>query len=53
MHVSQTLLWNPRGPIEQGNLNTCAEIKLCLFLFIPAQKVVCCETEAFCTVGIN
>ena len=38
--------WNPRGAVEQGNPNTCAEVKLCLFfIFNPAQKIVCCETE--------
>ena len=34
LQMSQTLLLNPRGPIEQGNPNTCAEVKLCLFLHL-------------------
>ena len=46
-YVSQTLLWNPRGSIEQGNPNTCAEVKLCLFFKIPVQEVACCETKTF------
>ena len=29
-----TLLGNPKGPVEVGNLNICAEVKLCLFLFM-------------------
>ena len=29
----QTLLGNSKGPVEQGNPNTCAEVKLCLFFF--------------------
>ena len=32
------LLENLKGPIELGNPNTCAEVKLCIILFIPAQK---------------
>ena len=27
----QTLLGNSQVPVEQGNPNTCAEVKLCLF----------------------
>ena len=46
--VSQILLGNPRGPVEQANPNTCSEVKLFLFfLFILTQEVVCCQTEAF------
>ena len=43
----QTLLGNSKGPVEQGNRNTCAEVKLCLFLFLSVQEIVCRETEAF------
>ena len=28
--MSQTLFGNPKGPVELGNPNTCAETKLCL-----------------------
>ena len=28
--LSQTLFGNPKGPVELGNPNTCAETKLCL-----------------------
>ena len=27
----QTFLGNLKGPVELGNPNTCAEVKLCLF----------------------
>ena len=36
--VSQILLENPKGPVKQGNLNTCVEGKLCLF-FIYSGSV--------------
>ena len=37
--MSQTLFGNPKGPVELGNPNTCAEIKLCLnFLFFQLKK---------------
>ena len=39
------LLENPKRPVEPGNLNTCAETKLCLFLFMPALEIVCRETK--------
>ena len=40
------MFWNPKGLVEQGNPNTCAETKLCLILFfIPAQGVVCYEPQ--------
>ena len=29
-YMSQTLFGNPKGPVELGNPNTCAETKLCL-----------------------
>ena len=39
--MSQTLFGNPKGPVELGNPNTCAETKLVSkFYFIPAQEVV-------------
>ena len=35
-------------PVEVGNPNTCAEVKLCLFLFMPALKIIKnSETELF------
>ena len=43
-HVT-ALLGNPKGPVELGHPNTCAEVKLCLFLFIPAQEIVCSEVK--------
>ena len=33
--LSQTLFGNPKGPVELGNPNTCAETKLCLILLYP------------------
>ena len=42
-----TLLKNPKGPVELGNPNTCAEVKLYLFLFTSALKIVCRETKVF------
>ena len=47
MQLLQNLFGNPKGPLELGNPNTCAETKLCLNLFISAQEVVCYEPEAF------
>ena len=38
MLVSQTLLANPKGPVEQGNPNTCAETKLCPILFYSGSR---------------
>ena len=35
---SQTLFGNPKGPVDQGNPNTCAETKLCLILFLFRLK---------------
>ena len=36
---------NPKRLVELGNPNTCAELKLCLFLLTSAPEKVCCETE--------
>ena len=37
--VSQTLFGNPKGPVELGNPNTCAETKLCLnFILFRLKK---------------
>ena len=36
--MSQTLLGNPRGPVEQGNSNTLTEVKLCLFFYLFQLK---------------
>ena len=38
-----TLLGNPEGPVKLGNPNNYNKVKLCLFLFIPAQEIVCRE----------
>ena len=41
-----TLLGNLKRPVELVNPNTSDEAKLCfIFSFIPAQKIVCLETE--------
>ena len=49
--VSQTLLGNPKGPVELCNTNISAEVKVCLFLFIPTQEVVCSETKVYNTIS--
>ena len=37
--LSQTLFGNPKGPVELGNPNTCAETKLCLnFILFRLEK---------------
>ena len=36
--MSQTLFGNPKGPVELGNPNTCAETKLCLILFYSGSR---------------
>ena len=37
--VSQTLFGNPKGSVELGNPNTCAETKLCLnFILFRLKK---------------
>ena len=36
--MSQTLLGNPRGPVEQGNPNICAEVKLYLFFIYSGLR---------------
>ena len=36
--MTQTLFWNPIGPVELGNPNTCAETKLCLILFYSGSR---------------
>ena len=46
-----TLLGNTKGPVELDIPNTCAEVKLCLFLFMPAQEIVCRKTEVLKTVS--
>ena len=39
LEVSQTLFGNPKGPVELGNPNTCAETKLCLnFILFRLKK---------------
>ena len=45
MAICLTLLENPKRPIELGNSNTCAEVKLCFIFIIPAQEIVCGEIE--------
>ena len=37
--LSQTLFGNPKGAVELGNPNTCAETKLCLnFILFRLKK---------------
>ena len=37
--LSQTLFGNPKGPVQLGNPNTCAETKLCLnFILFRLEK---------------
>ena len=39
IYLSQTLFGNPKGPVELGNPNTCAETKLCLnFILFRLKK---------------
>ena len=39
IRVSMTLFENPRGPVELGNPNICAETKLCLnFILFRLKK---------------
>ena len=39
LYVSRTLFGNPKGPVELGNPNTCAETKLCLnFILFRLKK---------------
>ena len=39
IRVSMTLFGNPRGPVELGNPNICAETKLCLnFILFRLKK---------------
>ena len=36
--VSQTLLGNPNGPVQLGNPNICAEVKLCVFFIDSVSR---------------
>ena len=36
--MSQTLLWNSRELVEQGNPNIYAEVMLCVFLIYSGSK---------------
>ena len=40
-----TSLGNVKRPVKLTKPNTCAEVRLGLF-FIPAQEIVCRQTEA-------
>ena len=33
--------------------NTCAKVKLCLFLFTSVQEIICCKTEVFNAVSFG
>ena len=37
--VSQTLFGNPKGSVELGNPNTCAETKLCLNFIVHVFRL--------------
>ena len=39
--LATTLLGNLTEPLELAHPNTCAEAKLCLFLFMPVLGIVC------------
>ena len=52
-HCVTILLGNSKGPIELGNTNICAEVKLCLLLFILAVEILCRETEVFTRVRLR
>ena len=43
--LSQTLFGNPKGPVELGNPNTCAETKLCLNFILFRLKKSCYEPD--------
>ena len=45
--MSQTLLGNPKRPVELGHSNICPKIKCVYFLLILAQEIVCRETAVF------
>ena len=49
-HRVTLLLENPKGQVELDNPNICAEVKLCLFLFMPALEIVCRDTKILTTV---
>ena len=36
--MSQTLFGNPKGSVELGKPNTCAEKKLCLIIFYSGSR---------------
>ena len=48
-----TLLGNLKGRIELSNTNTCAEVKLSLFLFMPAIEMVCRVSKVLNTLSFN
>ena len=50
---SMTLFGNLKGPVEQGNLNTCSETKLCLILFYSNSSSSLLWAWSFCTVVLN
>ena len=47
--IVTTLFKNPKRLVKLGNINTCAEVKLCLFM--PALEIVCRKTEVLNTVS--
>ena len=51
--IVTTLLGNLKGPVELGNSNTCAKVKLCLFLFTSALEIVCSRLEFFLRVHMD
>ena len=42
---------NSKGLVKLGYPNICAEVKLSLFLFMPALEIVCHETEVLNSVS--
>ena len=53
-HLSQTLLGNPKAPLELRNPNIRAEENwVYFFRFFSAKEIVCPETKVFTTIGFG
>ena len=51
--VKRLCLGNLKRSIKLGNSNTCKEVNLCLFEFMPALEMICHETEVFITLDFG
>ena len=49
--TKKMLLGNPKKLVKLDNPKTYAEVKLCLFLYTSALKIVCRETQVLNTVA--